>query len=73
MRGILMLKKIENLPVMKQQSQNELFHRLDKAPRTPLNVKDIGVGEAPLSKVKTENIICLFPASPNRCLSIRDG
>lgn len=35
MRGILMLKKIENLPVMKQQSQNELFHRLDKAPRTP--------------------------------------
>ena len=30
-----MLKKIENLPVMKQQSQNELFHRLDKAPRTP--------------------------------------
>ncbi len=35
MRGILMLKKIENLPVMKQQSQNELFHQLDKAPRTP--------------------------------------
>ena len=28
-------QKIENLPVMKQQSQNELFHRLDKAPRTP--------------------------------------
>ena len=35
MRCILMFKKIENLPVMKQQSQNELFHRLDKAPRTP--------------------------------------
>ncbi|WP_419715543.1 glycoside hydrolase family protein [Bacteroides acidifaciens] len=28
-------QKLENLLVMKQQSQNELFHRLGKAPRTP--------------------------------------
>lgn len=44
-------QKIENLPVMKQQSQNELFHRWTKLPALRLlNVKDIGVWEAPLSK-----------------------
>ena len=28
-------QKIENLVELKQQSENRLFHRLDKAPRTP--------------------------------------
>ena len=36
-------QKIENLPVMKQQSQNELFHRLDKDQLDPYNGQENGV------------------------------
>ena len=40
-------QKIENLVELKQQSENRLFHRLDKAPRTPpLHPKVIGYGAA---------------------------
>ena len=66
-------QKIENLPVMKQQSQNELFHRLDKAPRTPAFECE-GYWSLGSSVVKGEDgKYHMFAASPNRCLSIRDG
>ena len=33
--SIVFAQKIDNLVELKQQSKNELFHKLKKAPRTP--------------------------------------